>query len=192
MIPADASKVRIQMNDQKQVSVDVLSGEARITNLKGVEVARVYPGEALSFTMPPVPQAGASGATKIAGCVEKVVVGGKTYYVLTDSTTKVRVQLQGSLVEALAGKYAEVEGSPNTTVTPIKDATQVVEVVKVNSEKKVTGCPHRGGAWSKTVGGVPVLLGGILIGGGTIGGLAAAGTFSGSSSSLAGRSVSTP
>ena len=175
-----------------KVSVDVLSGEARITNLKGVEVARVFPGEALSFSMPPAPQAGAAAVTKVAGCVHKVTVNGKTYYVLVDSTTKVKIELQGSQVEKLVGKYAEIEGSLNTTATPVvKDATQVIEVVKVISERKEPGC-HAGGVWAKKIGPLPVLLAGILIGGGVVGGLAAAGTFSGGSATAGNVSISAP
>ncbi len=187
-----SSRMRIRLDDQNKVSVDVLSGEARITNLKGIEVARVFPGEPLSFTAaPPAPQAGAAATTKVSGCVQKVVINGKSYYILTDSTTKVRIELQGSQAEKLAGKYVEIEGSLNTTATPVKDTTQVVEVVKVVSEKKEPGC-HASGVWAKKVGPVPVLLAGILIGGGVVGGLAAAGTFSGSSAAGAGASASVP
>jgi len=183
------SKMLIQVSDQNKISVDVLSGEARITNLKGIEVARVYPGEPLSFSAaPPAPQAGAAAVTRVSGCVHKVTVGGKTYYILTDATTKVKIELQGAQAEKLAGKYAEIEGSLNTTATPVRDTTQVVEVVRVLSERKEPGC--NAGPWAKKVGPVPVLLAGILIGGGVVGGLAAAGTFSGGTTSGAGQSVS--
>jgi len=212
IIPADSlSKMKILVGDQNNVSVNVLSGEARVTNLKGVEVARVYPGTPLSFSMSPgtgsgpMPQAGAATTTHVGGCVQKVVSGGTTYYVLTDSTTNVKIELQGPLAEKLAGKFAEVEGSLNTTVTPAQDASQVIQVAKVYAERKETGCPAKGNGSSKAAkaaavggaGGVPVWIAGVAVVGiasaATLGGLAAAGTFSSSSgSALAGNSVSTP
>jgi hypothetical protein len=215
IIPADPlSKMKILVGDQNNVSVNVLSGEARVTNLKGVEVARVYPGAPLSFSMTgagsasgPVPQAGAATTTRVGGCVQKVMSGGANYYVLTDSTTNVKIELQGPLAEKLDGKFVEVEGSVNTTVSPAQDASQVIQVAKVYAERKEAGCPAKGNGSSKPVkatggaggggGGVPVWIAGVAIVGvasaATIGGLAAAGTFSSSSgSALAGNSVSTP
>ena len=44
-----------------------------------------------------------------------------------------------SEIRSIYGKYAEVEGSPNTTVTPIKDATQVVEVTCIGTACKRVG-----------------------------------------------------
>jgi hypothetical protein len=198
--PVDAtSKVDVAVaGSGKQVGVSVRSGEARVTNLQGVEVAHLFAGEALNFSLPapaPVPQAGASSSMKLSGCVEKVMVEGKSYYFLTDATTKTKVQLQGTEVENLSGKVVQVEGSPNTTVTPVRGASQVMVVVKVISEKKMAGCPVAGGGfWARPLGAAPlVLLGGLVVGGGTIAGLAIAdaGPFA-SSGALAGGQVSVP
>ena len=193
--PADGgSKVRVSVSDANRVSVDVLSGEARVTNLKGVEVARVYPGAARSFGLPPVPpQAGASAVTRLTGCVKKVTVNGKIYYILGESTTRVKIELDGALASSLAGKYVEIEVSPNATATPAKDASQAVDVVKVISDKKQAGCDAGNGWWATSVG-VPlgVLVGGVAVAGATVGGLAAAGVFDNASGPLAGASVSVP
>ena len=197
--PADPlSKMRIVIGDQNKVLVDVLSGEARVTNLKGVEGGSGLPQaiHSRSRCLPPLdrmPQAGAASTTRIAGCVQRVTAGGKTYYILTDSTTHTRTQIEGALAEKLAGKYAEVEGSVNTTVTPVRDASQVVEVAKVDAERKENGCRVGGGG--ARAAGVPIWVAGVLVGGavaGTVGGLAAASAFSSSSSAVAGNSVSTP
>lgn len=194
VMPSDAgSKVRVIVGAQNRVSVDVLSGEARVTNLKGVEVARVYPGEARSFGLPPIPpQAGAAAVTRMTGCVHKVTVNGKVYYILGEATSRVQIEVDGALASTLAGKYVEIDASPNATATPVKDATQVVDVVKVVSEKKQADC-NAGGWWRAAVLGVPagVLVGGVAVTGVSVGILAAKGVFS-SGGPIAGGSISVP
>jgi hypothetical protein len=194
-----SSKLDVAVGKGNQVGVSVRNGEARVMNLQGVEVARLFAGETLNFSLPapsPLPQGGASSAMKLSGCVEKVLIEGKPYYFLTDSTTKTKIQLQGTDIEKLAGKVVQVEGSPNSTVSPARGASQVMVVVKVVSEKKVAGCPVAGGGfWARPLGAAPlVLLGGLVIGGGTVAGLAIAdaGPFSNTSAAAAGGQVSIP
>jgi hypothetical protein len=182
VVPSDpASKIRIAVDEQNRISVDVLAGAARVMNLRGLEIARVLPGSPLGFDVPTVPpQAGSASVVKALGCVHKLELDHKTYYLLYDSVAKVTLQLQGPAVEKLAGKHVELEGSLNTTVTPVKDAAEVMDVHKVVSEKqdrdkkgRVLGACGVSGEGRRVV---PFVLGGVLVTWGVVGvGLASTG-----------------
>jgi hypothetical protein len=181
----------IVTQDSSHVRVATLEGSVDVWNSAGVLVANVRPGMALAFD---AQTAGAETASKISGCLVKK--GGK--YLVTDSTTNVRVELQGPAVAKSSGHQVEITGSMIPGGTPAAGASQVIQVVTVDSMgalcsggDAVAGDAGAGGAG---VGGAPAgtaaglstgakvaIVGGVSVAG-TVGGLAAAGTFSGKSS----------
>jgi hypothetical protein len=147
--------------DSNHVSIAALQGLVDVRNGAGVLVATVRPGLALAFT---TQAGGASTATQMKGCLVKK--GDK--YFMTDDTTGVTVELQGPGVAGDAGHQVNITGSMIPGATPAAGASQVVQVVTVDSVGAKCGGPA-----GAAVGGVVV--------GGTLIGLAASGAFSGSS-----------
>src|ERR1039458_4020215 len=173
------SVVQVEMRGASSVAVAARTGSAEVRNASGVLVASVRPGEALAMD----PQAGAAGAVKMTGIVESK--DGK--YFLTDCTTQVRVELQGPDVAKSLGKTVEITGSSIPGATPAAGASQLVQVATMRAASKAgcAGAPGAAGAAGAggaaaglSTGAAVAIVGGVVVGG-TVIGLAAAGTFSG-------------
>jgi len=176
--PADAHTIaEIVAQDANHVSISALQGLLDVRNGAGVLVATVRPGLALAFT---TQAGGAATATKIKGCLVKK--GDK--YLLTDTTTNVTVELQGPDVAKNAGHQVEITGSMIPGATPAAGASQVVQVVTMNSVGnacKVPGAAAAGAGLS--TGAIVAIVAGVAAVGVTVG-LAAAGTFKGGKPTL--------
>jgi hypothetical protein len=173
--PTDPHTIaEIVAQDSTHVSISALQGLVDVRNGAGVLVATVRPGLALAFT---TQAGGAQTATKIKGCLVKK--GDK--YFLTDTTTNVTVELQGPEVAKNAGHQIEVTGSMIPGATPAAGASQVVQVVTVDSTgNKCTvpvGAVVGAGAAGLSTAAIIAIVGGVAAVATTVG-LAAAGTFS--------------
>ena len=171
------STVRVAVKDSKSILVGAVTGEARVLNSKGLLLARVMPGKTLEFDQ----EAGAAAQAKISGCLERR--GGK-YYV-RDETTGVVSEVTGAGLDQYVRKHVDISGSLDTAATPGSGATQVVRVSAGGVNSSGTGCPtspggmapSRAGAAGMSKGAVTALVAGVAMAA-TLGGLAAAGTFS--------------
>jgi hypothetical protein len=169
----DAS-FRVAVSGSRKVQVVATAGTAEVRNAKGVLVARILSGTALELRMTE-----GDAATDLTGMVTSE--HGK--FILTDETTKVKYELLGSGVSALVGKRVHATGS--TAAATIAGAPPVVTVSSATVLSAASPGAAGGGtaAGAATTGGVSttaiVLISAGAVGG-TLGGLAAAGTFSGS------------
>jgi hypothetical protein len=176
--PADTHTVAdIVSQDSNHVSISAREGLVDVRNGAGVLVATVHPGLALAFT---TQAGGASTATKMRGCLVKK--GDR--YLLTDTTATVTVELQGPDVAKNVGHQVEITGSMIPGITPAAPATQVVQVVTVDSVGIACSVPVPGavvlGGGGMSTGVTVAIIAGVAAVGITVG-LAAAGAFSGKS-----------
>lgn len=171
--PTDPHTVaEILAQDSNHVSIGAVQGLVDVRNGAGVLIATVRPGLALAFS---TQAGGAATATKVKGCL--VRKGDK--YLLTDGTTNITVELQGPDVAKNAGHQVEITGSMIPGATPTAGASQVVQVVTVDSVGvacKVSAAGAVVGAGLST-GAIVAIVGGVAAVAITVG-LAAAGTFS--------------
>ncbi len=171
--PADTHTIaQIVSQDSSHVSIGAVQGLVDVRNGAGVLVATVRPGLALAFS---TQAGGAATATKMSGCL-----GMKNgHYLLTDNTSGVTVELQGPEVAKNNGHQVEITGSMIPGATPPTGASQVVQVMTINSVGAKCNIP--GGAAVAGAGGghtlAYVIVGGVAVAG-TLVGLGIAGTFS--------------
>src|ERR1019366_5490565 len=124
----------VSMRDQGVVEIAALTGSVHVFNAAGLNVANLLPGRALDLR----PQdAGANAPSSLTGCAVKA--GNNT--LLTDETSNVTVQLQGSNVRT--GRRVQVTGSMVPNATPPSGASQVINVTNV---KEVGGACKAGTA----------------------------------------------
>ena len=174
VVPAGRDAViQVDIDGPGHISVAARTGGATVRNSAGVLVANLRAGMALAFE----PQAAASKAVKITGEVE--LRNGN--YFITDATTRVISQLRGNNLAQYVGKRVEIVGSEIPGATPVAGATQVVQVAGAQLAPAAgTGTAIAAGTHITTV----AIIGGVAVGG-TVVGLAAAGTFSGEASTSA-------
>jgi len=172
---------RVRITSPSLVMVSALKGPVRVTNAAGFLIANIAAGGALSFD----PEVGATGPTKVTGCLESKE--GKV--VIMDQTTNVTMEVHGAGVEKEIGNHVEITGASDAGSPTVKGATQVINVSAFKRIGKAGVCPSAvvtagttpaGG--TSTVAGVSVstigIVGGVAAAGAAIG-LGAAGTFSG-------------
>jgi len=162
IVPATRdSVVQVDVQGPGRIAVAARNGSALVRNSSGVLLASLQPGMELAF------DAGEQGTTavNITGVLQ---VRNGNYYI-TDPITHVTIQVQGSNLAQYVGKKVEITGSQIPGATPAAGATEVVQV---------TGIVPAGGGGGHHVGAYAI-IGGVVIGG-TLIGLAAAGTFHGS------------
>jgi len=176
--------VKVAIDGRKLVHVAAIAGNAEIRNQQGMLVARVLPGTVLQV------QNVGGNKVSLRGILQKK--GGT--YLLTDDTTNVTVELRGSDLSNLVGKKVQISGSIIAGATPVAGATEVVNVAQssavaaaaVGAGAAGAGAAGTGAAGAGATTGLSttaIVLGGTAVAaGGTLGGLAAAGTFSDSSS----------
>jgi len=175
--PTDTHTIaQVVSQDSNHVSISAVQGLVDVRNGAGVLVATVRPGLALAFS---TQAGGAATATKLSGCL-----GMKNgHYVMTDVTTGVTVELQGPEVAKNNGHQVEITGSMIPGATPPAGASQVIQVVTVNSvgaRCSIPGGAVVAGAAGLSTGVIVAIVAGVAAVATTVG-LAAAGTFSGRS-----------
>jgi hypothetical protein len=161
-----SSVLQVEISSPTRVLMAARSGAAEVRNASGVLVASLHVGMALSFDQ----QSGAaSGAVQMTG----TLVSRNGAYFLTDSTTKVTVELIGTDLAKYVGQEVEVTGSTVPGVTVAAGASQQVQVITIQPvrRRRPAGAGLSGGTTAAIIGGVAV--------GGAVAGLAAAGVFSG-------------
>ena len=184
---------RVRITSPNQVMVAALKGPVRVTNAAGFLIANIAAGGALSFD----PEVGATGPTKVTGCLENR--DGKV--VITDQTTNVTMEVRGAGVEKEVGNHVELTGASEAGSATVNGASQAINVSAFKRVGKAGACPSKA-AGAVAAGGIATAAGGAAAGGtatvagvsvttvaivggvaaaGTAIGLAAAGTFSGSS-----------
>jgi hypothetical protein len=171
--------IQVDIQGPNRIAVAARSGSAQVRNSAGVLVADLRPGMALAFDT----QAGASTAVKITG----VVVLRNGNYFITDTTTHVTSQIQGADLAKYVGKNVEITGAIIPGATPLAGATQVVQVGGIHLAAAGAaggGGGAAGGAAAGSHVALFAIIGGVAVGG-TVIGLAAAGSFSGAPSSSA-------
>lgn len=108
----------------KVVEVAALTGNVRVFNASGINVANLVPGRALDL----LPQdAGASTPSTLTGCA----VRSNGNLLLKDETSNVTAQLRGGNVKT--GQRVQVTGSLVPNATPASGATQVIQVTSVKA-----------------------------------------------------------
>jgi hypothetical protein len=169
--PEAAARIRVGIDNQNHVLVSSLEGSAVVRTSDGRFVARVASGSAFAFTPG---QTGTPTSVKMSGVL--TAKGGQFY--LTDATTNLTVQLEGSGIAKFVGKHVLIEGSTKASATA--NDMQTVIVTAISNLAAGSGAAGAGAA-----GGLSSLAKGMIIGGvstgGTLGGLAAAGTIGGTS-----------
>ncbi|HYL35410.1 MAG TPA: hypothetical protein VEV17_05820 [Bryobacteraceae bacterium] len=178
-----SSTIRVFRTGASKLEVSAVTGQAEVRGAGGVMIARVFPGSALDFDQQP---AGAAGATKVSGRLEKQ--DGR--YKLTDVTTRVRFELQGDNLEKSVGQCITATGSSDPSTAELIHLATYSKV----SCKKIglplsaaaagagAGAGTAGAAGAAAAGGLSTAaIAGIAVGGAAAAGLgsaAAAGAFS--------------
>ncbi|MGI8742562.1 MAG: hypothetical protein ACR2NN_08325 [Bryobacteraceae bacterium] len=177
------STVRVSVKDSKSILVGAVSGEAKVLNSHGLLLAKVMPGRTYEFDQ----EAGAAAQARVSGCVERR--GGK-YYV-RDDTSGVVSEISGTGLDQYNRKHVDVAGSIDTAATPGSGATQVIRVgAGAVTNASAAGCATpgmgagtgAGAAAGVSHGAVIAIIAGVSVAA-VLGGLAAAGEFSGTESS---------
>lgn len=166
---AKDSVVQIDISGPSKISVATRIGTAQVRNAEGIVIANLHQGSALAFAA----RAEDTANITLSGQVE--VSNGN--YFLTDTTTNVRVQLEGPNLGKWTRKDVLIRGTTVAGATPAGGATQLVHVVAIESlagNKKPVGAVLGGPTLTK----VAVISG--VSAAGTIVGLAAAGSFTSS------------
>jgi hypothetical protein len=131
----------------KEVQIAALTGNVQVFNAKGMNVANLLPGRALSLRPD---DAGASAPSSITGCAVK----SKNNILLTDETSNVTLQLRGGAIKT--GRRIQITGSMIPNATPATGATQVIDVTNVKDIGGVCGAAGKlaaGGAAGAAAGG---------------------------------------
>jgi hypothetical protein len=169
------SVLQVEITGPSHVAVGALTGSADVRNSSGVLVASLHPGLDLAFDA----QAGASTAVTMTG----VLVFKNGNYFLTDATTGVTIELVGADFGKDVGKNVTITGSILPGATAAAGSSEVVQVASIHRVHGGGGhgAGSAGGGGGLSTGATIGIVGGVAVGG-TIIGLAAAGTFSGNSS----------
>ncbi|MEO8097071.1 MAG: hypothetical protein ABI811_05175 [Acidobacteriota bacterium] len=125
-----SSTGRLVIDSPRRIRVAALTGSFRILNTSGQLIANMAPGVSLSFE----PQQGPSNVARVSGCLENK----SGHYVLTDSVTKVTVEIAGNGVNREAGNTVEVTGAMDPTATPASEASQLIRVREI--KRVARGC----------------------------------------------------
>ena len=184
---------RVEVADQGKVLVAALKGSVRVTNSSGIVVANLAGGLSMAFD----PQVGASGPSKVSGCLFQKD-GAEFVY---DAAIKVAIPITGTGLDKQIGKNVQIIGVQNpadqkiavTSAKPIPGGNcakfaKVAATSGVEAAAAAAGVGVAAAAGGAAVGGAAAGIGvattGVVVGGvaaaATVGGLAASGTFSGS------------
>jgi len=163
----------------KFVEVAALSGDVRVFNTAGANVANILPGRALDIQLQ---DASASSTSSLVGCPVK---SGNSFLV-TDETSNVTVQLRGGKI--VPGQHVEITGSrvPNANaptqiiaVTSVKDVAGPCAGSAGTAVAASAGVPSGTGAPGAAITPVIFVFGALVVAGGIVGGLYASGAIGG-------------
>lgn len=173
-----SSTIRVFRTNASKLQISAVTGQAEVHGASGLMIARVLAGSSFDFEQQP---AGAEGATKVSGKLEKQ----RGRYMLTDATTKATFELQGDNLEKSVGQCIVGNGSSDPTTPAL---IHLATYDKVSCKK--LAIPAGAGAGGTAAAGTGAAAGAsglaagtvaaIVVGGVTaasLGGLAAAGTF---------------
>jgi hypothetical protein len=159
------ARARVSLRGNKQVMVAALSGPVRVENGRGVLVAWVASGRTLEFE----PQDGATtpGLATLTGCLQKI----DGHYILTDSTTGVKVELKGARAAEEAGNNVTVTGIEEPAGSTTANATELIHATEVVQNSKHCVVPGSAAAPAGATHGVAskVIIGGVLVAGAATG-----------------------
>jgi len=189
------SIARVKVDGDKRVYVTALNAPVNVLNKEGLLVAKVTPGLPISF----MAQGAAPAGFDTTGCV---LNKGGAAIVTNDDGSQVS-ELRGADVRKLVGKRAHVVGNVDATATAGGGASQVVRVTRVTSASgascssvasklgATTAAAGLGAAAGAATGAAAGAAAGVTVGttaavvagvaaatAATVGGLAAAGSFS--------------
>ena len=118
--PDAFTQVRVQAEGDRMV-VSALNGGVRVTDSRGLPIARLTAGRSLSFQ----PSTATSSVSTMTGRVTKE--NGK--FVLPDDVSGLKVELSGQNLDSEVGQRVQVTGN----ASPSTDrSTQVIKVAKLN------------------------------------------------------------
>jgi hypothetical protein len=170
VIPGSSNATaRVAFGNKNLVEVAAIRGAVRVVTAGGIPVANMAADSALSFT----DQAGASTPTTLSG----KVVRSNGRLMLTDTTTKVTVELRGADLDQYVGKSISVSGN--------MVGNDVLQVLEGSVKLAAAGAPGAGGGGA-AAGLSTAAIAGITVAGATglgIGLAASAGAFSGANAS---------
>lgn len=182
VLASSSSTVGMVRSGPRTLQVSAVTGGAEVRNGRGFLIARLPPGSALDFQEP---AGGAAAASQVSGKITKQ----NGHYLLTDSTTNTTVELQGENLEFIAGQCIAAMGSQDMTEAPDAGATQLIHVAsyhRVPCGQTAAAAAGPAGARVPSAGaGMPAWAVGAIVSGvavgATLGGLSAAGMFTGGS-----------
>jgi hypothetical protein len=126
------SSGRIAIQNQERVEVAAVEGSLTVSTSKGVLLAKVLPGSALTF-QPQV--AGAAAPFSIEGCL----ASDSGRFLLNDVTANVGFELRGQNLGQFAGSRVRINAVEIKTADSAPGATRVLQVTKV---ERISGaCP---------------------------------------------------
>lgn len=191
-----ASHIQVVVLGAGRVHVEAVGGTAEVHNAQGVLVAKLQSSTALQLQMTN------ASSTQLVGTVRSR--DGKFF--LTDEVSSVGVELRGGNLANLVGRRVEIVGSRLAGAPALADASQAVAVSRAMlafdragdetsadapdpdpspdpsqnppSASSTSPPPSRKNKRKKVA---LIIVGGAVVVGGTLGGLAAAGTIGGSS-----------
>jgi hypothetical protein len=145
------------------VQLAAVTGLWRVMNDRGVIVADMAPGTTLDLQLPEKAPDTSPDATasKMKGCLRKK----DGHYLLKDETTNVTAELQAidpKTLEDEVKHHIEIAGSMVAGTTPVKGATQLIQVSELKRLSKRCGFP--GGMLAGTGIASAAVIAGIIIG----------------------------
>jgi hypothetical protein len=151
------SMVQVQRTGPNTLMVSAGKGPVLVATAAGLPVANLPAGSSVSFDG----QADANGPSKRSGCLTKR----DGAYVLTGGVSNLTIELRGTDLEKHVGQSIEVSGDILAAASPVKDATQVLNVtnLKVLSAACMADRSHRDMVSGLIVGAVLATTGFIII-----------------------------
>jgi hypothetical protein len=183
-----AAHVQVALQRTGRIHVEAIGGAAEVRNSQGLLVAKVQASTALEL------QTANTSSTQLAGTVRSR--GGKFF--LTDELSHVGVELRGANLTGFVGRRVGIVGSRMPAIAAEADASQVIAVSQAMlafDDGAVGGpsadVPYPDPSPDPPQGPSPpptkvkktalIIVGGVVVVGGTLGGLWAAGVIGGSS-----------
>jgi len=137
---------QVDVLNGNRVRLAALTGSYRVLNARGVPVANVAAGSALTFEpMSPV----SAGATSITGTLTQR----NGHFLLTDQVTRVAVEVTGPGLMPQVGRVVQVTGTLNAKATPVAGAAEVIAASSIHT-MAIPNAASAAGAASTILGGV--------------------------------------
>jgi hypothetical protein len=198
-LSSPASHVQVAIQGAGRIHVEAAGGTGEVHNAEGVLVAKVLAGKALEL------QNTGSSSTRLTG----TVYSRDGRYFLTDEISNVHVELSGSNLGVLVGRRTEIVGARLASAAPLAGTSQVIAVSSAvlafdgaggGVPSADSGMPDPTPGQNAPPQTMPpqattpqatphskkkaalIIVGGVVVTGGTLGGLWAAGVIGGSSS----------